>query len=103
MDLIDRYLAAIRRCLPESFDHRDDVVAELGDELQSRIDEREAVLGRSLDERETAEVIKAFGHPRAVAARFESHQSLIGPELLPHYWYAVKMVLAIVLGLEVLG
>src|SRR5690606_19348594 len=48
MALIDRYLFAIKAQLPEA--QREDVTAELRDTLLSQAEEREAELGRPLDE-----------------------------------------------------
>ena len=47
MDLIERYLHAVKTHLPPA--QQDDVVAELREDLQSRIEEREAELDLSPD------------------------------------------------------
>ena len=91
--LLDRYLAEIARNLPRSTE-RDDIIAEISDELQSRIESGE---GSEYD------IIKAYGHPRVVAARYQSHQYLVGPALFPFYGYTLKIVLAVVLGVEIFG
>ena len=44
MDLIERYLHAVKGHLP--LKQQDDVVAELAEDLRSRVDERESELGR---------------------------------------------------------
>ena len=56
MDLIERYLAAIRRNLP--VDKAADVTAELREDLFSRIEEREAALGRTLDRNELRRAVR---------------------------------------------
>jgi hypothetical protein len=101
MELLDRYLNAVRTNLPK--DQADDIVAEIADDLQSQADEREAMLHRPLTRDESADVIRAYGHPRVVAARYAKVQYLIGPELLPFYWYVLRMVLVIVVALELAG
>ena len=68
MDLVDRYLASIRRNLPAA--KADDIAAELADELQSRREDREAKLGRALSEAEASAMLREFGHPLVVAARY---------------------------------
>jgi hypothetical protein len=99
MDLIDRYLSAIRRNLPAR--NADDIVAELRDALASRIEDREEALGRPLDAGEIQAVIKDFGHPLVVAARFRGRQSLIGPEVFPFYLSVARIVLLAIAGVQV--
>ena len=94
MDLIDRYLATIGVLLPLS--QRKDILDELRDVLMNHAEEKQAELGRPLNTGEEADLLRAFGHPVAVAARYGRGQYLIGPELFPLYALAVKVVLAIV-------
>src|SRR4051794_12210004 len=94
MDLIDRYLNAIRRNLPR--DKADDIVAELGDALASRVEEREEALGRALTPAEIEGLLRAFGHPLVVAARYRKQQWLIGPDVYPFYLSVLRIVLALV-------
>jgi hypothetical protein len=91
MDLLDRYLAAVRRNLPV----RDaaDITEELRDVLLARAEEREASSG-SVD---WPALLKEFGHPLTVAARYRQQQWLIGPELYPFYLNFLKVVGLIVI------
>ncbi len=102
MDMLSRYLYAVYNDLPKKV-AREDITAEIGDALQSQIDEREAALGRPLTDDEEAAIIKAYGHPRLVAGRYEAVPYLIGPDLLPFYWYTLRLVLTIVLSIELIG
>lgn len=99
MDLLDRYLAAVRRNLPSGARGVgvDDVVAELRDVLLERAEVREEALGRPLDKGEWEALLVEFGHPLIVAARYREKQSLIGPELYPFYLYSLKLFGAITL------
>lgn len=102
MDLIDRYLAAVGVMLPSR--QRADIAAELRDALITRREDREAETGRPLTEDEEVALLRGFGHPLAVAARYGRQQYLVGPELYPHYVFALKLVLgAIVLGAVAAG
>ncbi len=67
MDLLDRYLSAVRRNLPAK--DADDIVAELRDVLLERAEAREAALGRPLGREEWDALLVAFGHPLTIAAR----------------------------------
>jgi hypothetical protein len=96
MDLIDRYLHAVRRNLPPA--KADDIVAELRDDLMSQKEDREEGKGRELTRDETSALLKDFGHPLVVAARFRKHQYLIGPEVFPFYLSVMRVVLMIVVA-----
>lgn len=93
MDLIDRYLTAIRWNLPGA--KADDIIAELRDVIASRIEDREEMLGRPLTRDETSDLLRDFGHPLIVAGRYGSQQHLIGPEIFPFYFFALKIVTAL--------
>jgi hypothetical protein len=95
MDLIERYLHAVRTHLPQG--KQDDVVAELAEDLRSRVEEREAELGRGLTEDEAAELLRQLGHPAHLAGRYGSWQQLIGPALFPVYKRTLKITLGIAL------
>ena len=98
MDLIDRYLHAVKGHLPAS---QHDVVVELADDLRSRVEDREAELGRPLTEREVAAMLKTLGRPMVFASRYLRQQALIGPALLPYYWQVLKVSAAIALLVQV--
>jgi hypothetical protein len=66
MDLIDRYLAAVRRHLPRKL--QDDVIQELSANLRSEAEEREQEAGRPLNTDEQAALLKKQGHPWLMAA-----------------------------------
>jgi hypothetical protein len=102
MNMLSRYLYAVYNDLPTK-STRDDIIAEIGEALQSQIDEREAQLGRPLSDDEEAALIEAYGHPRLVAAKYAAVPYLIGPELLPFYFYLLRTILTVVLAIEVAG
>ena len=93
MQLLDRYLAAVRRSLPSG--KEDDILAEISDDLQSQAEAKEAQLGRPLTLDEESAILKAYGNPRLVASRYGSEQYLIGPAFLPFYWYTLRIVVIV--------
>jgi hypothetical protein len=99
-DLIDRYLRAVGYFLPAK--QRQDVVGELEEDLRSRIEEREAGLGRALTEEEIADLLKETGHPALLALGFQETGSLIGPRTFPIYWFAVKALVGILAIVQLL-
>lgn len=100
MDLIERYLAAIRSQLPDG--QKADVTAELRDVLMAQIEDREAELGRPLTRPELEAVLIAFGHPLVVAGRYRKFNQLIGPEVFPFYWFGLRVILGIVLAVQII-
>ena len=98
MDLIERYLGAIKRNLPAM--GADDIVAELRDALASRIEAREEALGRPLTDEEVEALIKDFGHPLVVAARYRRQQWLIGPDVFPFYLSVARIVLLVIVAIQ---
>jgi hypothetical protein len=93
MDLVERYLAAVARNLPDA--QKADVTAELRDVLMSKVEELEAGKGRALSREETEQLLLDFGHPLTVSGRYRKAQHLIGPEVFPFWWAAVKTALLI--------
>ncbi|HEX6773093.1 MAG TPA: hypothetical protein VF126_13765 [Acidobacteriaceae bacterium] len=90
-DLLDRYLYAVSRYLPAS--RQNDLLSELAANLHSEMEDKATALGRPLTEDEQADVLRRHGHPVMVAARYQPHRSLIGPEIFPFYWFTVTRVM----------
>jgi len=91
MTLIDRYLHAVRSFLPAS--RQDDIIRELSDDIYSQAADREEALGRPLTDAETGALLRQFGHPMLLAAKYRPQRQLIGPPLFPFYWFALKTAL----------
>ncbi|HEY1654953.1 MAG TPA: hypothetical protein VGF86_07570 [Candidatus Tumulicola sp.] len=101
MELLDRYLFAVKQYLPKA--QQSDIVAELSDEIQSAMEDRQTALGRPLTVDEQSNVLENYGRPELAAARYLKHQYLIGPGLFPFYVGTLKVVLSIVVGLEIVA
>lgn len=102
MTLIDRYLAAVAAQLPKA--QREDITAELRDDIETRIEGREETLGRPLTDDEIETVLREVGHPLTVAGRYRSGpQHLVGPELYPWWLFGVKVGLVILAAVILLG
>jgi hypothetical protein len=89
MELLDRYLHAVKFWLPKQ--QQDDIIAELSEDLQSQIEEREAELGRKPNDKEVADLLRKRGRPLMVANRYLPQHSLIGPVLFPIYVLVLKI------------
>ncbi|WP_204304027.1 hypothetical protein, partial [Stenotrophomonas maltophilia] len=57
-------------------------------------------LGRPLDKSEVSQILREFGHPLAVAGQYHGQQVLIGAELFPFYWFALRIMLAVFAVIE---
>lgn len=102
MTLTDRYLKAVAAQLPRAT--RDDIIAELRDAIQTRMEDREESLGRPLSEAEQEAVLREVGHPLTVAARYGSGpQHVVGPELYPWWMFGVKVALVAMAAITVIG
>ncbi len=102
MDLIERYLVAVRRHLPPAL--QKDITEELADSLRSEAEERSRQAGRPLSDDDQAELLKKHGHPWLMASRYLPQQQLIGPALYPYYRRALTMVVFwVVLPVTLLG
>lgn len=91
MELLDRYLQAIEFWLPKR--QRQDIIAELSEDLRSQIEEKETELGRKLEGAEVEAILKRCGSPLAVASRYRPQQYLIGPTLFPIYRFVLAVLL----------
>jgi hypothetical protein len=91
MELLDRYLQAVRFWLPKA--QQEDIIAELSSDLHSQIDDRETELGRPLDNAELEVILRKCGSPILVASRYRPQTQLIGPALFPIYLFVLKVVL----------
>ncbi len=99
MSLIDRYVHEVGRHLPRK--NRSDIQAELRSSL---IDAMEDRAGLEPTEAEVVELLKEFGPPKAVAASYNpERQYLIGPALYPLFRLVAGIVVAAVLGAQLLA
>ena len=90
MDLVDRYLKAVAKALPEA--QREDIIRELSEDIRSQMEDKQNELGRELTEAEQQGVLKQRGNPLLLAARYHQDdrrvafgRQLIGPVLFPFY------------------
>jgi hypothetical protein len=93
MNLLDRYVGALGFFLPKS--HSADIVREISEDIRSEAEDREAELGRPLNEAEQAAILARYGHPMLTAVRYRPHRYLVGPVVFPYYWLALKLLLVI--------
>lgn len=99
MSLIDRYLHQVGRHLPRK--NRADILAELRSLL---IDTLEGRVQGEASEDDIVALLKEFGSPQKVAASYSTQgQYLIGPALYPLFRMIAGIVLAAVIGAQLLA
>ena len=107
MEILERYLKAVKFWLPS--EQKQDIIAELSEDLHSQIDDKGSELGRSLNDAEVEAILKKVGPPMLVAQRYLPPRYLIGPALFPMYWFVLRLGwiciygpwLIIVIGLKI--
>ena len=95
MELLERYLQAVRFFLPRRA--QDDIIRELEENLISQMEDREESLGRALTDDERADILRRHGHPMVVAGRYRPRHHLIGPAFFPIYLFALQAGLGVAL------
>src|SRR5947207_10379253 len=91
MELLDRYLMAVKMFLPRA--QQDDIIRELSEDIHSQVEAKETELGRRLTTSEQKQLIAQLGHPALLAGRYGPRRQLIGPEIFPFYWLVLKLSL----------
>ncbi len=89
MELLDRYLKAVKFWLPS--EQKQDIIAELSEDIRSQIEDKESELGRPLNDAEVEAILKKGGPPILVAQRYLPQRYLIGPALFPMYWFVLRL------------
>jgi hypothetical protein len=89
MELLDRYLQAVKKYLPAR--RQDDIIAELRANMESQIEDKESELGRPLTQGEMEDLLRKMGSPVMVASRYQPQQYLIGPTIFPIYLYVLRV------------
>ena len=99
MELVNRYIAAVQRELPEQ--KRQEIGRELHANILDQLDALAEQQGSELTGQQVADVLKAMGHPQQVARQFCPPAPLIAEPLMPLYKHTLFMVLGVLLVLQV--
>jgi hypothetical protein len=91
MDVLERYLRAVKFWLPKS--ERSDIALELSEDIRSEIEDREKTLGRTLNVEEVRALLRERGNPLLVAERYLPERYVIGPALYPLYALVLRSVM----------
>lgn len=99
MELIDRYLNAVAKALPER--RRDEITRELRANILARLESISDEQGRQPTTAEVSGVLTELGHPQKMAASFLPPQQLVTASLFPLYRQALHygVILIFIVGL----
>jgi hypothetical protein len=100
-EMIDRYVHEVGRHLPRK--NREDIQMELRSLLQDTLDEQLAGSDLEPSTKIVAELLREFGSPEDMAARYRPEEVLIGAQLFPIYKLVITIVLTIVAVVHLLG
>lgn len=100
-ELIERYVHEVGQHLPANM--RADIVLELRSLLQDNLDEMAADMDQEPTVKMAAAMLKEFGRPEEIAARYRPERYLIGPQLFPIYRQVLVIVFLVVSALHVAG
>lgn len=100
MELVERYVAAVQRELPES--KRQEIGRELNANIMDQLDALKEQRGQ-LSEDDVAAVLKQMGRPRVVAYQFIPPKALVAAEDMPLLKHTLYMVLGVLFVLQVIG
>lgn len=100
MELVERYVAAVKRELPES--KRQEIGRELQANIMDQLDAMREQQGQ-LSEDDVATVLKQMGRPRVVAYQFVPPKALVAAEDMPLLKHTLYMVLGVLFVVQVIG
>ncbi len=107
MKHLERYLKTVGMFLPK--EQKEDILKELSENILSKMEDKEAELGRPLTEAEQEAILKGYGNPLVVASRYRSEtggltfgRELISPALFPLYFKILALNLALALATAVI-
>ena len=101
-ELLDRYVHAVTMMLPAG--KAEDIAAEVRSNLESKVEDQAAALGRELRPEEVSAILKEYGHPVRVGLQYREQpgRGLIGPALFPFYWFTLRAILALWLTIRLI-
>src|ERR1700694_3942615 len=88
MELLDRYLQAVKKHLP--LGRQDDIIAELRANMESQLEDKESALGRPMTLGESEDWLRQMGSPIQLALQYQHQQYLIGPSIYPMYLFVIR-------------
>ncbi len=100
-ELIERYVHEVGQQLPTNM--RTDIVLELRSLLQDNLDDMAADMGQEPTVKMAEAMLKEFGRPEEIAARYRPERYLIGPEIFPLFRQVLVIVFLVTSALPIAG
>jgi hypothetical protein len=101
MNLLDRYVTAVGKNLPQKM--RADIETEIRSTLEDMLEEHTETNGQPIDDEMIKKVLTEYGDPEKVAASYLPERYLIGPRLFPTFMLVLKIVLTVLAVLALVG
>lgn len=101
MNLLDKYIHEVGKHLPRK--NRLDLQTEIRSTLEDMLEDRSQATGKPVDEALISEVLAEYGSPAKVSAAYQPARYLIGPRFYPFFEMVVKIVLAVLTAVSLVG
>lgn len=101
MNLLDKYMLEVGKHLPRK--HRLDLQAEIRSTIEDMLEDRSLQSGKPVDDTLISEVLQEYGAPAKVATAYKPTRYLIGPRHFPFFEMVVKIVLAVLSVVALVG
>ena len=95
MDYIKSYVHEVGKRLPSK--NREDIEKELSSILMDMVDDKIAVSGKPVNEDLIKGVLREYGSPDSVAARYQPERYLISPRMFPLFWMVLRIAVVVLL------
>ena len=101
MRLVESYLIEVCRFVPSEL--RDEIARDLREAIAEEIYVLADAHNEDPTDTDVKQVLNRFGHPLKVAAQYQPHRYLIGPEVFPAMLQTLRVVVGLALGVQVLA
>jgi hypothetical protein len=101
MEMLDRYIEAVGKRLPMKM--RGDVATEIRSTIEDMLQDRSEQTGKPADGSMLTEILRSYGSPSQVAAKYRTERYLVGPQLYPIFSLVVRIVFIVLTVLALVG
>ena len=100
-NLLERYIDEVGKHLPGK--SRADIQTEIRSTLEDMLEEQADRAGHPVDDAMIQDLLRSYGAPAKVAESYQPDRYLIGPKMFPIFTLVLKIVMAVLSVLAVVG